>query len=164
MNILFKEYKEGYFEDLVSCMENLQDFLIEIDPLQRLRRLPSYGIHYTNDLIDRVSQGEGLIILAYDQEKIVGCIAGAIEKQPEENLLECRITKPARILELFVLESYRGFHVGKNLVEKMERYFQENGCDIIRVEVFVPNKNAYTFYQKFDYSERVVELVKTFKK
>src|SRR3989338_4314413 len=129
MNILFKEYKEGYFEDLVSCMENLQDFLIEIDPLQRLRRLPSYGIHYTNDLIDRVSQGEGLIILAYDQEKIVGCIAGAIEKQPEENLLECRITKPAMILE-----------------------------------VFVPNKNAYTFYQKFDYSERVVELVKTFKK
>ncbi len=144
-------------------MEKLQDFLGDIDPLKRLRRLPAYSANYTKNLIKKIFKQDGLIILAYDKEKIVGCIAGIIEKQSKDNLFECIPTKPGRILELFVFEGYRGLKLGKKLMRKMEDHFKKSKCDIVRVEVFVPNKNARHFYQKLDYSDRVIDMVKLLK-
>lgn len=163
MKITFKQYRKSNFEDLEKCMEKLQDFLVDIDPLKRLRRLPAYGKNYTKNLIKKIFKQEGLIILAYDKEKIVGCIAGVIEKQSKENLLECIPTRSGRILELFVLNSYRGLRLGKQLMQRIEDYFKKNKCDIVRVEVFVPNKNTHNFYQKLDYSDRVIDMVKLIK-
>lgn len=124
MEIIFKQYTKSNFKDLEKCMEKLQDFLIDIDPLKRLRRLPAYSKNYTKNLIEKISKQEGMIILAYDKEKIVGCIAGTIEKQSKDNLLECIPTKPGRILELFVLDSYRGIRLGKQLMQQIENYFK----------------------------------------
>ncbi len=163
MKITFKLCNKSNLKDLERCMEKLQDFLVNIDPLKRLRKLPEYGKNYTNNLIKKIFKQEGLIILVYDKEKIVGCIAGIIEKQPKNNLLECIPTKPGRILELFVLDSYRGLGVGKKLMQKMEDYFKNNKCDVVRVEVFVPNKNAHNFYQNLDYSDSVVDMIKKLK-
>lgn len=163
MKIIFKHYRESNFEDLEKCIEKLQDFLVGIDPLKRLRRLPAYSKNYTENLIKKISKQEGLIIIAYDKEKIVGCIAGIIEKQSKDNLFECIPTKPSRILELFVLDSYRGLKLGKKLMQRMEDHFKKNKCNIVRVEVFVPNKNARHFYQKLDYSDRVTDMIKLIK-
>ncbi len=163
MKIIFKHYRESNFEDLEKCIEKLQDFLVDIDPLKRLRRLPAYSENYTKNLIKKIFKQDGLIILAYNKEKIVGYIAGIIEKQSKDNLLECISTKPGRILELFVLDSYRGFTLGKQLMQRMEDYFKKNGCDVVRVEVFVPNKNAHNFYQKLDYCDRVIDMIKLLK-
>ncbi len=163
MGIIFNHYRESNFEDLEKCMEKLQDFLVDIDSLKRLRKLPAYSKNYTKSLVKKIFKQEGLIILAYDQEKIVGCIAGIIEKQSKDNLLEYIPTKPGRILELFVLDSYRGLRLGKQLMQPMEDYFKKNDCDVVRVEVFVPNKNAHNFYQNLDYSDRVVDMIKLLK-
>jgi ribosomal protein S18 acetylase RimI-like enzyme len=163
MKITFKLYNKFYFKDLEICMKELQDFIVNIDPLERLRRLPRYGKNYTRNLIKKILKQNGLIILMYDEEKIVGCIAGIIEKQSKDNLLECIPTKAGRILELFVLNSYRGLRLGKRLMQKMEDYFKKNKCDIVRVEVFVPNKDAHYFYQHLDYSDRVVDMIKRLK-
>ena len=40
------EYKDNK-QVLVQLMEELQDYLVQIDPLKRLRRLPEYGGIYT---------------------------------------------------------------------------------------------------------------------
>ena len=40
------EYKDNK-QVLVQLMEELQDYLVQIDPLKRLRRLPEYGEIYT---------------------------------------------------------------------------------------------------------------------
>ena len=93
----------------------------------------------------------------------MGCIAGNIEQQSKDNLLECIPTKSGRILELFVSDSYRGLELGKKLMQKMEDYFQKNKCDVVRIEVFVPNKNTHHFYQNLDYSDRVVDMIKKLK-
>jgi len=163
MEITFKQYRESNLEDLERCMEKLQDFLVSIDSLKRLRRPPAFGKNYTKNLIKKISKQQGLIILAYDKEKIVGCIAGVIEKQSKDNLLECIPTKSGRILELFVLGGYRGLRLGKRLMQRMEDYFKKNKCDIVRVEVFVPNKNTHNFYQKLDYSDRAIDMIKLLK-
>lgn len=163
MEIKFQPYKESNLKDLEICMEKLQDYLIEIDPLKRLIRLPTYGKKYTQNLIKKILKQDGLIILAYDEKKIIGCIAGTIEVQSKDNLLECIPTKSGRVLELFVLESYRGHQIGKRLMEKMEEYFKKKNCDIIRIEVFKPNTNTHNFYQRLNYQDRVIDMVKSLK-
>ncbi len=163
MKITFKQYKRSNLKDLEMCMENLQDFLIDIDPLKRLRRLPEYSKRYTKNLVKKTFKQNGLIILAYDKEKIVGCTAGNIEKQTKDNLLECIPTKQGRILELFVSDSYRNQGLGKRLMQKMETYFRKHKCDIIRIEVFAPNEKTHDFYQNLDYSDRFVDMIKKLK-
>lgn len=164
MKINFMVYKKENFEDLKRCMEKLQDFLARIDPLKRLRRLPNYGYEYTNKLVNKILKQDGLIILAYDKEKIIGCIAGVIEKQNKEDLLECVPTKPGRVLDLFVLDSHRGFGVGKKLMKSMEDYFKNKKCTAVRVEVFSPNEKTHEFYKRLNYKDRTTDMIRILKK
>jgi GNAT superfamily N-acetyltransferase len=163
MNIKFKSYEKSDFENLVQCIENLHNFIISIDPLKRLRRLPTYGTYYANNILKKVKKMHGLILLAYNQEKIVGCIVGIIEEQNKYDLLEYIPTKGGRILDLFVADTYRNLGIGNKLMQQMEDYFKQNECDIIRVDVFEPNKFAHSFYLKHKYSDRVIDMVKSLK-
>jgi len=163
MEIKFKQYSKSDFNDLRSCMEGLQDYIVITDPLKRLRRPKNYGKTYTDNLIKKVKTQDGSIILAYDDKKVVGCIAGVIEKQSKDDLLECVPTKAGRILELFVDDRYRNQGIGKKLMKKIEKYIEQNGCDLIRVEVFAPNRTAHQFYNRLGYSDRAIDLIKPIK-
>lgn len=141
-------------------MENLQDFIVSIDPLKRNRRLREYGKYYTNNLLKKVSKQNGIIILAYEQDRVIGCIVGVIEEQSKDDVLGCIPTKAGRVLELFVSEEYRHCGVGSKLMKKVGDYFKHKKCDITRIEVFEPNKSAYNFYKKLGYSDRIIDLIK----
>ncbi len=154
------EYKNKK-EVLVTLIEELQDYLVQIDPLKRLRRLPEYGEMYIEDLLKKIKKHDGIIYVAELENAPVGMIAGIIESQTKQDELECVPSKPARILELLVSKKYRGHNVGSLLMETLEKYFQQKGCDIIRVEVFEPNKTTHHFYQKLNYQNRAIEMVKT---
>ena len=145
---------------LVKLIEELQDYLIQIDPLKRLRRLPQYGEMYIKTLLQKIKKQDGIIYIAESENTPVGMIAGIIEEQTEKDKLECMPSKPARILELIVSEKHRGHNIGSLLMTTLEGYFQKKGCDIIRVEVFEPNKTTHHFYQKLNYQDRAVEMVK----
>ena len=149
MKIKFKEYQKNDFKDLDRCMIQLQDFLVKMDPLKRLRRSSKYSPQYANNILEKVTKYDGVIFLVYDDKKIVGCIVGIIEKQSEKNLLECVPTRAGRIVELFVSSKYRSLGIGKKLMSKIEAYMRKKKCDVIRVEVFEPNKAAHNFYRKF---------------
>jgi len=153
------EYKNNK-KVLVKLIEELQDYLILIDPLKRLRRLPEYGEMYIKNLLQKIKKQNGIIYIAEFENTPVGMIAGIIEEQTKKEKLECIPSKPARILELIVSEKYRGKNIGSLLMETIERHFQKKGCDIIRVEVFEPNKTTHHFYQKFGYHDRAVDMVK----
>jgi ribosomal protein S18 acetylase RimI-like enzyme len=160
MKISLKKYTEEDFADLVRCIEQLHDVIIEMDNLRRCRRMQAFGKNYTKRLIGKINRNHGLVLFACDPERIIGCIAGIIEKQSRENLLECVPTKAGRILELFVAEQHRNRGIGKRLMRKMEEYFKQNSCDVIRVDVFGPNKKASKFYRTLDYQNRAVDLIK----
>src|SRR3989338_7083150 len=113
MKIKFKEYQKNDFKDLDRCMIQLQDFLLKIDPLKRLRRASKYSPQYTQNVLEKVTKYDGIIFLVYDDKKIVGCIVGIVEKQSEKNLLECVLTRAGRIVELFVSSQYRNLGIGK---------------------------------------------------
>ena len=156
------EYKDNK-QVLVQLMEELQDYLVQIDPLKRLRRLPEYGEIYTDNLLKKVNEHQGVIYIAEFENIPVGMIAGMIEDSAKNEEINCIPSKPARILELIVSEKYRGQNIGSILMQSIEQYFKKHGCDIIRIEVFAPNKNTHNFYQKLNYQDRAIDMVKIFR-
>ena len=161
MTITLKKYDHADRADLVRCMEELQDFIAATDPHKRLRRLKEYGERYTERLLENIEKNAGLVLFASDEGQIVGCIAGIIQRQTEDSLLEVVPTKAGGwILELFVKESHRKSGIGTKLMRAMEEYFKENGCTIVQVEVFAPNRSAHDFYLGRDYEDRSMFMLK----
>jgi len=163
MHLTLKKYQKTNFKDFDKCMVGLQEFLVKIDPLKRTRKGPKYSPKYALNLVEEIKKYNGTIFLAYDDKKVVACIAGIMEKQSKNNLLECVPTRAGRILELFVEKDYRSHGIGQKLMEKMENYFQKKHCNLIRIEVFEPNKIAHNFYKKLDYGDRIVDMIKILK-
>ena len=160
MKIVIRKFQPSDKTQLIYLMETLQDCLVDIDPLRRLRRLPAYGEVYTKSLLTKVREAGGVIYLAKEGKETVGCIAGVMEVQHEEDIAGEYPSVTGRILELVVKEKYRGQGIGQQLMEKMETYFRINGCDIVRVKCFVPNTAARAFYKKLRYHERMIDMVK----
>ena len=151
---------QNHKEILVQLIEELQDYLIELDPLKRLRRLPEYGEVYVSNLLKKIDKQQWIIYLAQVDGVIVGMIAGVFDEREHTDELECIPSKPARILELIVNKAYRWQNIGALLMNKIEEYFQDTGSDIIRVEVFEPNQSTHKFYQKMGYHDRAIDMVK----
>jgi ribosomal protein S18 acetylase RimI-like enzyme len=160
MKVIIQEYQPADRPELVRFMEILQDYIAAIDPLRRLRRLPEYGELYTQALLEKIKDHFGIIYIAKREQQILGCIAGNIEEQTKYERASTIVSRSGRILELVVLEKCRGQGIGLKLMEQMEDYFKLNGCDIVRVEVFVPNISAHEFYNRLQYSDRVHDMVK----
>jgi len=163
MPLTFKTYRKSAFKDLDKCMVGLQDFLVKTDPLKHLCKGTKYSPKYALNLVEKIKKYGGTIFLAYDDKKVIGCIAGIMEKQSKDDLLECVPTRAGRILELFVVKDERRHGIGQKLMQKMENYFQKKHCDLIRIEVFEPNKTAHNFYKKLDYGDRIVDMIKMLK-
>lgn len=158
--ITIKQFEPEDKKTLFILIEELQDYLMQIDPMKRLRRLPGYGKKYIINLLKKIEQEEGIIFIANVADVPAGFIAGIIEEQNKDNLLECMPTKPGRVLELIVSKKQRGKNIGSLLMKKIEEYFQQKNCDVARVEVFEPNKLAHNFYKKLKYSDRVIDMIK----
>lgn len=92
---------------LVNLMEELQDYLIKIDPLKKLCRLPGYGEKHVENLLKKIEKNGGKIFVAEVDDFPVGTIAGIIEAQQKGRSLEYVPTKSARVLELIVSEKMR---------------------------------------------------------
>jgi ribosomal protein S18 acetylase RimI-like enzyme len=161
---IIRKYQKSDFNELVGSMIQLQDYLISIDPLKLLHRPPEYGERYTKNLIKKINKNEGRIFLAQLNDEIVGCIAGIIEKQSKNDLLELIPKKSGRILELIVSYKHRDKGIGKELMKHIEDYFIKKKCDFVRVEVFEPNHAAINFYQKLTYNRRITDMIKPFEK
>jgi len=61
---------------------------------------------------------------------------------------------------LIVSKDHRSGGAGTALLQAMEDYFRKHECEYICVDVFAPNKSAYTFYENNSYSPRNIELYK----
>lgn len=161
MTIKIREYTQRDKTVLEKSYGKLQDYLVEIDPLKRLRREVGYVEYNVDKLLKLISSNEGIIFIAEDNGLFCGFITGFIMKQSKENLLEVVPTRLGEILDLYVAEEYRGKHIGSELMNKMETYLKEKGCDSIWINVSAFNENAHKFYSSYGYSNREIGLIKT---
>lgn len=158
-----RKYCKNDFSDLVSCVEKLQDYIISIDNLWINIRKQDYGIDYVNRLIKLVKGKQGIIYLVYNDKVPVWCMVGIIEYSDENDSFEIIPLKIGRVQELYVDDKCRWKWIWKQLMKIAEDYFLEQSCNIIKLEVFAPNKLAKDFYYKLDFNDRMVDLCKVLK-
>jgi len=160
--ITIREYQDADTETIVDWFNQLHDYLVELDPIKRLRRAPEYGVVFFDSSLKQVVERNGKIFIASDSGVDIGFVSGFVEQQTEKNLLELVPTKLGVVTNLFVVESHRKQGVGEALLEYMENYLQDQGCDSLWVNVVAFNP-AIDFYKSKGYGEREVGLIKKLK-
>ena len=160
MEIVIREYNSLDRQNLISLMEVFNKYVQSIDKKYRTVYPDSSSEYFTDKMIALAQVKGGIIYLASNQNKIIGFIGGYIGEQDEDEKMETIPAKPGVIEELFVSEEYRGQKIGKMLLEKMEVYLRNKGCDTVSLAVFAPNSLARNFYKHAGYDERIVYLLK----
>jgi ribosomal protein S18 acetylase RimI-like enzyme len=160
MEVAIRKYRGSDRTAFVGLMEELQDYLVSIDELKRIRRMPEYGESYTQRTLQNVAKNNGVIYVAETKGQIVGLVVGIIHEQTKEELLEHVPFKRGVVLELVVKDAYRKSGVGTLLMREMEAYFKHKGCSVAGVDVFSCNKNAYRLYWKLGYRDRDIWMTK----
>lgn len=160
MNIQIKEYQESFRGQVSDLFDEFQDYLVALDPLNRLRRVDGYGEKSLAKTLREVADKNGCFYVAIADNSVIGFGAGVIERLDDQDLMGVVPSTPGRILELYVSENFRDNGVGSKLISAIEKYLKDKKCDVIKVEVFAPNSIGRRFYQKKDFEQRDIDCIK----
>lgn len=163
MTAEIRKYRDADRADLIASITGLQAYIASLDDLKRARQPTDFDAdRYVQRLLEKVKAHQGAIYLADDGGKLIGCIAGIIPENTEDDDLEAYPSKDGRIVELYVQSGHRSQKIGLRLMQAMEEYFKDAGCVGCHVDCFVPNVDAHTFYLKLGYVDRMTALLKLF--
>jgi ribosomal protein S18 acetylase RimI-like enzyme len=95
----------------------------------------------------------GTLCIASSNEDIVGFAHGSIRLTPD--YLGTR--KVGVITHIFVAEEYRGNGVGENLVESLEKWFENKDVHSVELQVLVNNKAGISFWEKLGYPQELLQ-------
>ena len=154
------EYEEKYLESVKNLLTELEKYLVLIDKDNLDTVHEDY--HEKMALVDlkNVHENDGKCYLAVENSKVLGLIMGTIPKYGEYDYLDYKCPKRGIITELIVTNNIRSHGVGKMLMNAMETYFKEKGCEYVLVDVFAYNDNAIKFYEKEGYHTRMYTDIK----
>lgn len=156
------EYSHKYIEYAKDLLVKLQEYIVGLD---------KYGLNtLSNDYRDKYFEltyaiaysNKGKIYLAIQDDVVIGIIAGHIRKYSSYDSLDYTCPNMGVVQELYVLDEYARAGVGTKLMDKMENYFKKSGCLYSTLEVFAYNEKAKRFYEKLDYSDRLISMIKKF--
>jgi ribosomal protein S18 acetylase RimI-like enzyme len=143
-----------------SMMDAFEDELVAMDPHRRVIRGPGYGTHFVQRMLDDAEENEGDVLIAEDDEGVVGFAAGSISTRDQTEALSVVDYRNGEVTELYVVPQARGRGIGRELLARFESLFREQGCDGMRIEVFAYNTRARTFYAELGFEERDIDLFK----
>lgn len=95
-----------------------------------------------------------LALIAIIDKKVIGYLIGNIIN-PESYR---KIGKIAEIQNTFILEKYRGHHIGKMLFDKFIEWSKEKEAKKIKVVASSKNEKAISFYKKCGFSDYSLTL------
>lgn len=157
------EYENKYASDVKNLLEELQDYIVSIDPYGYNVKKDGYKEQVFKIDIDEVKNNNGKIYLAINNEKVIGLIIGVIRKP----VIEYNFENPnnmGEVVELIVAKNIRSKGAGHNLLQRMEEYFKEQNCKTINIDVFGYNEIGKNFYFKNGYHTRMMTVSKAIDK
>jgi len=157
------EYEDKYLEDVRDLLVELEEYILTIDEDKLDQLHPEYREKMALLDLEDVRKYEGKCYLAIENDKAIGLIMGTIPPYDENDYLDYTCPRRGEITELIVTQKVRSSGVGKALMEAMEAYFKEQGCEWVHVDVFAYNKNAIDFYSRRGYHPRMYNNVKRLK-
>ena len=154
------EYEDKYLEDVRNLLVELEDYIVSIDKDNLDIVHQEYREKMAIKDLEEVNNNEGICYLAIDNNKVVGLIMGCIFPYDKYDYLDYKCPRRGEITELIVNKKARSKGIGKILMNKMEEYFKNKGCEYILVDVFGYNNNAFKFYSKDGYHTRMYTMIK----
>lgn len=154
-------YEPKYVEEVKDLLVELQEHIVSIDKEKYNIITPECRDKYFDETMDEVNKYQGLILLAKENEQIIGMIIGLINN---DETYECDFKAPkrGRISELIVSKTSRTNGTGSKLLQAMEEHLRAAGCEDVLIGVFGYNDLALEFYNKQGYHTRMVEMTKKF--
>ncbi|MCP9884736.1 GNAT family N-acetyltransferase [Synechococcus sp. ATX 2A4] len=146
---------------IAHYITGLQAHLAQLDPEERIICPEGYGHAYATDLLRRVTNGDGRILLALINDQPAGIAAGIVKAPPFYEAIGTTVQREGEILELFVSEDYRGQGVATELMATLEDYFRAKGCEVAGIAVFAHNTKAHRLYTSLGYADRMIYGVKS---
>lgn len=154
------EYEDKYLDSVRDLLVELEEYIISIDKDE----LDIVHAEYREKMalidLEEVSNNNGKCYLAIDNNCVIGLIMGTIPSYNKYDYLDYKCPKRGVITELIVSNKVRSKGIGKLLMQKMEKYFKDQGCEYILVDVFAYNGNAKAFYERCGYHSRMITNIK----
>ncbi len=154
---------QNHYEGIKDLLVQLQEYIVEIDKYKLNVLTKGYREGYFKKTLDESFNGGGTMLVAEKNGEVVGMVAGHMRKYYKEDRLDYSCPKMGIIEELIVKKGERNGGIGKKLVMQMEKYFADQGCEYVQLDVFAYNLNAYEFYLKENYEPRLLGLIKKLK-
>ena len=158
MNII--EYEDKYLEDVKDLLVELEEYIISIDMDQLDQLHPDYRDKMAVLDLEEVSNNNGKCYIAVEDDKAIGVIMGIVGTYDEYDYLDYKCPKRGIVTELVVSKNIRSSGIGQQLMNKMEDFFKNIGCEYILIDVFGYNDNALKFYYKQGYHARMLTTIK----
>ena len=140
--------RKATIEDL-EIVQNLNNSLFDLeienyDPTLVINwPLTEEGIKYFEDLIIN-----NYVVLALVGKVIVGYLAGTIEEKGSYEEIQY-----GEINNMFINDSYRGYGIGKKLINSFKDYCKDNNIFNLKVTASCKNENAIEFYHRNGFEE-----------
>lgn len=163
MSIIIREFAKEDTPGLSMLMNHFEDYYAQLKKPPRPSKPPIFGKLFISALLKSVQAKQGKVFVACEKDRMVGFVAGVIGDQEETDRIAEGENKPGFLLELFVEEDCRKFGVGSKLVEQLEKYFKQQFCTRVFLEVDSRNQSVMKFYNKIGYDEKRITLKKIFK-
>lgn len=150
-------------------MVELQEHFAKVDTLEEsLPFKDRKSAHdYMQKMIDDSESMDGVIYVAEEAGSVVGFVQGVvINHSPGDNVVFDTTHIPRKdgwIGLLFVEPGHRGMGVGQKLMDKIKIYFENKGCDTLRLLVLSDNTHAIEIYKKYGFIKHEVEMVRKLK-
>ena len=129
------EYNEKYLEDVKDLLVELEEYILTIDKDNLDQLHPDYRDKMAILDLEEVNRLNGKCFVAIENNKAIGLIMGYIVEYDEYDCLDYKCPKMGEISELIVTKKIRSNGIGNLLMNKMEEYLVNEGCEYIKVDV-----------------------------
>lgn len=146
---------------LSKAFAGLQQYLIDLDPEQRLCMQSGFVEAQVKEILNAVRTLKGAIFVAEQNGTFAGLITGFLPLQPLFQRLGTTEKRVGVISDLFICEVARRQGVGKALLEAMEVYLRSQRCDTFWLAAQAFNKGALSFYENQGYEVREIYFSKS---
>ena len=158
------EINEKYYEEVKNLLVDLQKYIVGIDKYNLNILSNEYRDKYFDYMLEDCNINQGKCYVAVDDGKVLGFVAGHVERYIDRDKLDYVCPKKGIIAELIVNKNSRKSGLGTKLIRHMENYFKSIECQYVQIDVFAYNTNAKTFYYKNGYEDRMITVFKKLEK
>ncbi len=160
MNIEVRPYSSLDETKLRVCVKELREYLSTLNPNRKKDINDDVYKKITNELIRNITSERGAIFVTELDNDIVGYIYGVIVNSSEKDTREFVPLILGKVEDIYVEKHFQNKGVGTLLMNEIQKFFKENGCNKITLTVLSNNQHAIEYYRKLGFETECLEMIK----